>query len=87
MAGIRELQREQDATACRCVLRPAVGTEFHDAARVAVVQQHCLTEGRMILMNAGTYGTTLRWMPPLVVNEREIDLALAVLAAALKATA
>ena len=37
--------------------------------------------------NAGTYGRTLRWMPPLVVNEREIDLALAAFGAALKATA
>ena len=40
----------------------------------------------MILMNAGTYGECLRWMPPLVVNEREIDLALAAFSAALKAT-
>jgi len=40
----------------------------------------------MILMNAGTYGKCLRWMPPLVVNEREIDLGLTALAAALKAT-
>ena len=64
-----------------------VGTEFTDAARVAAVQQHCLNEGRLILMNAGTYATCLRWMPPLVVNEHEIDLALAAFGAALKATA
>jgi 4-aminobutyrate aminotransferase-like enzyme len=37
-------------------------------------------------MNAGTYGRTLRWMPPLVVNEREIDLALAAFGGAVKAT-
>ena len=41
----------------------------------------------MILMNAGTYGTTLRWMPPLVVNEHEIEFGLAAFSAALKATA
>jgi 4-aminobutyrate aminotransferase-like enzyme len=46
-----------------------------------------LEEGRLILMNAGTYGNVLRWMPPLVVNEREVDLALAAFSAALKATA
>ena len=51
------------------------------------IQKHCLDEGHMILMNAGTYGKCLRWMPPLVVNEREIDLGLAAFAAALKATA
>ena len=64
-----------------------VGTEFDDAARVAAVQQHCLREGKLILMNAGTYGTCLRWMPPLVVTEAEIDLALEVFANAMKATA
>ena len=62
-------------------------TEFSDAARVAAIAKHCLEEGRLILMNAGTYGRSLRWMPPLVVSEREIDLALAAFAAALKATA
>jgi 4-aminobutyrate aminotransferase len=63
-----------------------VGTEFADAARVAAVQRHCLREGRLITMNAGTSGTCLRWMPPLVVDEREIDLALAAFASAMKAT-
>ena len=61
-----------------------VGTEFDDAARVAAVQTHCLEEGHLILMNAGTYGRTLRWMPPLVVSEREIDLALAAFGGASK---
>ena len=86
-AGIRELQREHDVIAQVRGLGLMVGTEFHDAARVAAVQKHCLEEGRMILMNAGTYGTCLRWMPPLVVSEHEIDLALAAFGAALKATA
>jgi 4-aminobutyrate aminotransferase-like enzyme len=54
---------------------------------VSAIQAHCLREGHLILMNAGTYGTNLRWMPPLVVTEREIDLALEAFAAALKATA
>ncbi len=63
-----------------------VGTEFSDPARVAAIQKHCLEEGRTILMNAGTYATTLRWMPPLVVDEHEIEIGLAAFAAALKAT-
>jgi 4-aminobutyrate aminotransferase len=86
-AGIRELQREHDVIAQVRGLGLMVGTEFHDAARVAAIQQHCLREGKLILMNAGTYGTCLRWMPPLVVDEREIDLALGAFSAALKATA
>jgi len=64
-----------------------IGTEFSDVARVTAIQKHCLEEGRMILMNAGTYATTLRWMPPLVVDQHEIELGLAAFSAALKATA
>ena len=45
------------------------------------------TEGRLILMNAGTFGNVLRWMPPLVVTEAEIDLALEAFAKAMVATA
>lgn len=86
-AGIRDLQREHDVIAQVRGLGLMVGTEFTDAARVAAITKHCFEEGRLILMNAGTYGRTLRWMPPLVVNEREIDLALAAFGAALKATA
>ncbi len=86
-AGLRELQSEHGVIAQVRGLGLMVGTEFTDAARVAAITKHCFEEGRLILMNAGTYGRTLRWMPPLVVDEREIDLALAAFGAALKATA
>ncbi len=86
-AGIRELQAEHEVIAQVRGLGLMVGTEFTDPARVAAITKHCLEEGRLILMNAGTYGRTLRWMPPLVVTEGEIDLALAAFSAALKATA
>ena len=58
-----------------------------DAGRVAAVVAHCRDEGRLLLMNAGTAGNVVRWMPPLVVTEPEIDRALAAFAAALAATA
>jgi 4-aminobutyrate aminotransferase-like enzyme len=86
-AGIRELQKEHPVIQQVRGLGLMVGTEFSDAARVSAITQHCLDEGHLILMNAGTYGKVLRWMPPLVVSEREIDLALAAFGAALKATA
>jgi 4-aminobutyrate aminotransferase len=86
-AGILELQHEHDVIVQVRGLGLMVGTEFTDAARVSAITKHCLEEGRLILMNAGTYGTCLRWMPPLIVNEREVDLALAAFSAALKATA
>lgn len=86
-AGLRELQKEHPSI--RQVRGPGlmVGSEFDDPARVAALIKHCLDEGHLILMNAGTYGRCIRWMPPLVVNEQEIDSALATFAAALKATA
>jgi len=38
-------------------------------------------------MNAGTLGDAIRWMPPLVVTEAEVDQALATFGKALAATA
>ncbi|HEY4334225.1 MAG TPA: aspartate aminotransferase family protein [Ilumatobacteraceae bacterium] len=85
--GLTELQRHDSGLVDVRGLGLMIGTEFDDAARVAAIQKHCLEEGRMIVMNAGTYATTLRWMPPLVVNEHEIEIGLAAFAAAMKATA
>jgi 4-aminobutyrate aminotransferase len=85
-AGLSELQEQHSDVVQVRGLGLMVGTEFAGAARVAAVQRHCLEEGHLILMNAGTYGTCLRWMPPLVVSEQEVDLALAAFGAALKAT-
>ena len=64
-----------------------VGTVFEDPARVPRVLEHCLTEGHLILMNAGTYGNVIRWMPPLVVTAEEIDEGVQAFSNALKATA
>jgi 4-aminobutyrate aminotransferase len=86
-AGLLDLQRQHPGV--RQVRGPGlmVAAELDDAARVAAVQAHCREEGRLILMSAGTYGTVLRWMPPLVVAAAEIDEALDAFGAALKATA
>jgi 4-aminobutyrate aminotransferase len=64
-----------------------VGTVFEDPARVPRVLEHCLAEGHLILMNAGTYGNVIRWMPPLVVTAEEIDEGVQAFSNALKATA
>lgn len=63
---------------------PATGQP--DTVRVAAVLEHCLREGHLILMTAGTYSNVIRWMPPLVVSEAEVDEALRVFDKALKAT-
>lgn len=67
-----------------CELMDADGAP--DAARVAAVAAHCRDVGHLLLMNAGTAGNVLRWMPPLIVSEAEIDQALTAFAAALVAT-
>ena len=85
--GLRALQADHDVIVQVRGLGLMNGVEFRDAARVAAVTRHCLDEGHLILMNAGTYARTLRWMPPLIVNEYEIDQALAAFRAALQATA
>jgi 4-aminobutyrate aminotransferase len=64
-----------------------VASCFSDPARVPAIIGHCLREGRLILMNAGTYGRDIRWMPPLVVTADEIDEAVQAFTSALKATA
>jgi 4-aminobutyrate aminotransferase len=84
--GLVELQAQDDGIVHVRGRGLMVACELADAGRVAALQRHALEEGRLILMNAGTYGRTLRWMPPLVVTESEIDQALAACGAALKAT-
>jgi 4-aminobutyrate aminotransferase len=70
-----------------------VGVELCDpttgqpaTGRVAALLAHCREQGRLLLMNAGTYGNVLRWMPPLVVTADEIAIALEAFGAALGAT-
>jgi len=57
-----------------------VGTEFtlkgepsKDMAKA--VQKACL-DRKLILLTCGTYENTVRWIPPLVVNQQQIDEAL-----------
>jgi 4-aminobutyrate aminotransferase len=57
-----------------------VGVEFTDpgtgkpATGVAKdVIQGCLEQGQLIMMNCGPYGNTVRWIPPLIVTEAQID--------------
>ena len=49
-----------------------------DAARTTAVMDHCLRENHLVLMSCGADGNVVRFMPPLVVSEAEINDALAV---------
>ena len=87
MDGLGELQRAEPGLRQVRGMGLMVATVFDDPARVGAVMRHCRHEGRLILMSAGTDGTVLRWMPPLVVTATDIDEALHAFGAALKATA
>ena len=57
-----------------------------DAARTSAVLAHCLEEHHLVLMSCGADGNVVRFMPPLVVSETEIDQAIAAFDSALAAT-
>lgn len=70
-----------------------VGVEFidpvggaRDPERVGKVISHARETGHLLLMNAGTYGNVVRFMPPLIVSEVEIETSLEIMRAALEAT-
>lgn len=52
------------------------GTKKPDAKVCAHVISHCREQSHVLIMNAGTWGNNIRFMPPLVVNEEEISIAL-----------
>jgi 4-aminobutyrate aminotransferase len=58
-----------------------------DAARTAAILRHLLREEHVVLMSCGPYGSTLRWIPPLVTTLDQVDHALAGFERALVATA
>lgn len=63
-----------------------VGVEFSSPQRVAAIIAVARTNG-LLLLNAGTYGGVIRFMPPLVVTEAEMSEAISAFEKALIATA
>jgi 4-aminobutyrate aminotransferase len=92
MAGLRELQARDPGIGDVRGLGLMVGVEFVDAAgrpdpaRTKAVQCACLDE-RLLLLTCGTFENVVRWIPPLVVNDAQIDEALGLFARALAVTA
>jgi len=93
-AGLREVAAEHPVIADVRGPGLMVAAEFRDhatgrpdAARTAAVIAHCREHSNLLLMNAGTWGNVIRFMPPLVVTEAEMDEAIAAVADAVAATA
>jgi 4-aminobutyrate aminotransferase len=93
LTGLDELGGHHDAIAENRGLGLMLATEIVDAAghpdpvRTAALLRHLLVEERTIVMSCGPFGSTVRWIPPLVVTEAEVAAALAAFDRALAATA
>jgi 4-aminobutyrate aminotransferase len=79
--GLRELQAERPLIGDVRGRGLMVATEFTtaegqpDAATASAVQQACLKRN-LLLLTCGSYGNVLRWIPPLIVTQAQIDEAL-----------
>jgi len=89
MAGLRRLQAEFPSIGEVRGLGLMVGVEFGkpgapDTATAKAVDKAAFERGLMLL-TCGTFDNVIRWIPPLVVNEQQIDEALHLFASALDA--
>lgn len=89
MQGLRQLQAQHPVMGDVRGKGLMVAVEFtHPDGRPAPeiageVLQHCLQQ-RLLLLACGTYKNVLRWIPPLVVSEEQVEEALGVFGAGLR---
>jgi 4-aminobutyrate aminotransferase len=87
MAGLRDLQGRYPFLTDIRGLGLMVGVELGGSDKGASkelserIQANCLKQN-MLLLTCGTYGNVIRWIPPLIVTEEEIDRGLSIFAAA-----
>lgn len=93
MGGLRDLQAEFPVIGDVRGLGLMVATEFaggdlpdHGKGLATPVQNACLEE-KLLLLTCGPDGNVIRWIPPLVVNEEQIDSALEIFGRAVAANA
>ncbi len=82
MEGLNEIKDEHPVIGDVRGRGLMVGLEFTnaegkpDGAMASAVLQECLKRN-LLLLTCGSYGNVLRWIPPLIVTEEQIDTALA----------
>jgi 4-aminobutyrate aminotransferase len=89
MAGLRDIQSRYPVIGDVRGLGLMVGAEFTAGGEPATdltrkVIARCL-EQRLMLLNCGTYGNVLRWIPPLIVTQAQIETAMEIFESALEA--
>jgi len=89
MSGLRRLQEEYPAIGDVRGLGLMVGSEFVTAqgkpdkiSAKAVV--HACQERKLLLLTCGAWDNTIRWIPPLIVNQEQINDALGIFQESLK---
>ncbi|MGZ6346369.1 MAG: aspartate aminotransferase family protein [Anaerolineales bacterium] len=87
--GLRKLQEEYPLIGDVRGFGLMIGTEFtvnkkpaDKAITKAVI--HACEERGLLLLSCGTYDNVIRWIPPLIVNEAQVNDALGIFAEALK---
>lgn len=89
MDGLAELQGRYPVIGDVRGLGLMVGTEFtsngHPDKDITKAVQKACVERRLLLLTCGSYENVIRWIPPLVVNESQIDEGLTVFEDALRA--
>jgi 4-aminobutyrate aminotransferase len=91
MTGLRKLQEDYPAMGDVRGLGLMIGTEFTVKGKPAEKTQvkkllHACEERGLMLLSCGTYDNTIRWIPPLIVNEAQVNDALRIFGEALKET-
>jgi 4-aminobutyrate aminotransferase len=92
MAGLRDIQRRYPVLGDVRGLGLLVGTEFTHLNGVPAtgVTKAVLAEcqaNKLLLLSSGTYSNTIRWIPPLIVTQAQIETAPVVLECVLEAVA
>ncbi len=89
VTGLRKLQEEYPVIGDVRGLGLMIGTEFTvngkpaDKALVKAIVHACEERG-LLLLTCGTYDNVIRWIPPLIVSESQINDALGIFAEALE---
>lgn len=91
LMGLRKLQEEYPVIGDVRGLGLMIGIEFtgsdgKPAKAIAKAIIQACQDHKLLLLSCGTYDNTIRWIPPLIVKERQINEALDIFARALKET-
>lgn len=89
MSGLRHLQEEFPVIGDVRGVGLMVGSEFRTVdgkpeKAIAKAVAHYCQENRLLMLTCGPWDNTIRWMPPLMVSQGQIDQALKIFAAALQ---